>query len=473
MLSDEQILIRERNELARLKKEKDKGLYTGYIFIMMFLIVLVNMLDETASTIGTTVITNIVESFFVYGTFFGRSFTLTEGISIHNAFSVFTGAASILAPLYKVLGDRIGRKPLFIISTLGMGVGMLLIYVSKNYFMYLAGAVIVTFFTSHDMQILYVLEEAPKDKRTTIYSAAKGISIIGTLCIPYLRDLLMGNDGTKWHQLFGIPGLCGVIFAVLAVIFLKETRPFIDKRIKYLEIPLEERRVQKKKELENSKIKATEKLGILKAIKVIFTHKELRVLMIAQVTFCSALLAMSKYYQPIMNDAGMSTEEITTALIPYSIIFGIITIFSGMISDKLGRKKTVVGFASIALICYIMFILASYLRFPPIVVGIFYALYIGSYWIGKDYIEIMMTENTPTQLRASVMAGANFIYLLGTGLGFCILTLGVLFLPIWIPCVVLVVPALTISIFLIITKAKETKGVDYEDLDNNGEIHEA
>jgi hypothetical protein len=40
----------------------------------------------------------------------------------------------------------------------------------------------------------------------------------------------------------------------------------------------------------------------------------------------------------------------------------------------------------VALLSYIGFLLSAYLGGSPILVGIFYALYIGAYWIGKDYI---------------------------------------------------------------------------------------
>ena len=190
--------------------------------------------------------------------------------------------------------------------------------------------------------------------------------------------------------------------------------------------------------------------------------------MITQIVFCTALVAISQYYQPVMNDAGMSTEQITQALVPYPIVFGILTMSSGFISDKLGRKTTVTGFAAVALLSYIGFLLSAYLGGSPILVGIFYALYIGAYWIGKDYIEIMMTENTPTDIRASVMAAANFVYMGGTAVGYFVVLGGISFLPLWLPCLITIVPGLTVATFLLATRVKETKGIDYSAIDDEG-----
>ena len=190
--------------------------------------------------------------------------------------------------------------------------------------------------------------------------------------------------------------------------------------------------------------------------------------MIAQIVFCTAMIAISSYYQPIMNDAGMSTEQITQALVAYPIVFGILTMSSGFISDKLGRKKTITGFSAVALLSYIAFLVSAYTGAAPILVGVFYALYIGAYWIGKDYIEIMMTENTPTDIRASVMAAANFVYMGGTAIGYFVILIGIQFLPLWLPCLITIVPGLTVATFLVATRVKETKGIDYATIEDDG-----
>lgn len=466
MTKEEKIGLREAGELSRLEAMKRKGRKGWYFWLLFVIIILVNMLDEVSSTTGGTVTTNMVEEFFVRNAFFGKARTLEEGIQLNGTIGIFTGIIAFLAPFYKVLGDRVGRKPLFIISTFGMAFGMVLVFLSRNYWVYLLGATFISFFLGHDMQILFVLEEAPADKRTTLYSIAKSLGIFGTMAIPVLRRLLMGNDGTKWRNIYGIPGFLGLLFVVLIILFVKETSVFIDRRSAYLSVPREER--LERERLAKEAKKSQRKAGILPAIRYIFSHQQLRSLMITQIVFCTALVAISQYYQPIMNDAGMTTEQITQALVPYPIVFGILTMSSGFISDKLGRKMTVTGFAAVALLSYIGFLVSAYSGASPILVGVCYALYIGAYWIGKDYIEIMMTENTPTDIRASVMAAANFVYMGGTAVGYFVVLGGISFLPLWLPCLITIVPGLTVATFLLGTRVKETKGIDYAAIDDEG-----
>ena len=468
MNKEARIALREDRERKRLQKWKDTPRPKYYIWFLFVIIVLVNMLDEVSSSIGGTVTTNMVEDFFVRNPFFGKTYTLEEGIALNSTLGLLTGIIAFIAPFYKVLGDIIGRKPLFVISTFGMAFGMVLVFLSDHYLVYLLGATFISFFLGHDMQILYVLEEAPADKRTTLYSLAKGLGIFGTLAIPVLRNLLMGNDGTKWRNIYGIPGAIGLLFVLMIILFAKETSVFIEKRSAYLAIPREVRLEQARlaKEQAKNKQKSERKAGILPAIRYIFSHKQLRILMIAQITFCTAMIGISGYYQPTMNDAGMTTEQITQALVAYPLVFGTLTMTSGLFSDKFGRKKTICGFSLVCLITYVAFLISAYRGVNAYLVGVFYSLYIGSYWIGKDYIEIMMTENTPTDIRASVMAGANFVYMLGTAVGYILVLVGIQFLPIWLPCLITIVPGITVAVFMIATKVQETKGIAYDTIED-------
>ncbi len=463
---------REAREYARLSAIRDNDRGRSYFWWLFIVIILVNMLDEVSSTTGGTVTTNIIEDFFVRRPFLGRTYTLEQGIALNASLGMITSAISFIAPLYKTWGDRVGRKPLFVISTLGMAVGMVIVYFSRNYIVYLIGNTVCHFFLGHDMQILYVLEESPRDKRTTYYSLAKAAGLYGTIFIPMLRQAMMGNDGAKWRNIFGIPGFFGLAMALLVILIARETRPFAEKRCEVLEARMRgeagadaasEAAAAVPAEAAAGPAKEP-RLSIIAAIKLIFTNRQLRALMIAQMVFCLCMTTMSSYYQPLMNDAGMDTEAITQALVMYPILYGTLTLCSGFLADKLGRKVTVMGGAAVALLCYAGFLISAYAGAKPLLVGAFYGAYIGAYWIGKDYIEIMMTENTPTELRASVMAAGNFIYLVGVGVGSVTMMVGINFLPMWIPCLITVVPSLVIAFLLIGRNARETKGTDYEEV---------
>jgi MFS family permease len=97
-----------------------------------------------------------------------------------------------------------------------MALGLATIHFSTSYIMFLVGFAIISFFMGHDIQIIYILEEAPDKHRAKIYSFLKSFGILGVILIPTLRDILMGDDATKWREIFLVPALVGIV----AVFFL-------------------------------------------------------------------------------------------------------------------------------------------------------------------------------------------------------------------------------------------------------------
>ena len=348
-------------------------------------------------------------------------------------------------------------------STCGMALGMLLVYVSRSYIVYLLGTVIMTFFFGADIQIIYVLEEAPAKNRAMIYSILKSLGALGVVFIPLLRSLVMKNDPSLWREIFKYPGLAGVAVAVLVLIFMKETRVFVTEKVKYLSLPFEERLALEAKQKAEKKATA-QKSGIFNALRYIAQHKDIRTLILTKTVFDVCLVAMT-YYESIMYKAGMATADITTAEYFYPFIYATSLPISGFIADNLGRKRTIQLFGVLCLVCYISFMFSANRLLSPVMIGIFYGLYLGSYWIGRDYMQIMMTEMVPTDIRASVLAGSTIYMLVGMLLGYAYMAISGLVLPLPTACILLSVPLISISLFMLTFKVRETKGTDYETIE--------
>ena len=109
-----------------------------------------------------------------------------------------------------------------------------------------------------------------------------------------------------------------------------------------------------------------------------------------------------------------------------------------------------------------MFIIAINSGWNPYLVGIAYGLYIGGYWIGRDYMEIISTEMVPTEIRASIVGAVGLLVYVGMAVGFVFVNVGILFAPIWLVCLIFSVPCVGVAVVLLMLKVKETKGTDYE-----------
>ncbi len=457
----------EEKQLRKLNAKKEKGNYKGYFFVLIFLIALVNILDEVTSNLSVSVQSSFITEFFVNNPMFGKTYTFEQGLSLHSTIGVVSYVFGLITPFYKALADKWGRKPLFAISTLGMAVGLFVIYFSPNYPVFLLGYGIIGFFFGHDMQIIYILEEAPDKFRAIIYSVLKSLGIFGVVCIPVLRDMLMGNDPTLWRRIFLAPAVVGVVAAALVVIFAKDTKVFMTERIAYLSIPYEER--QRQKELEKQQKKAERnKSGVINAVKYIFANPDTKYLIISHIIFDAGMPAIALYYESSMHTAGMTTAEITKSLFVLPIVYAFLTFLSGFVADSIGRKKLIVGASILSATGFILFAVGINNLWNPYLIGGFCGLYQGCYWIGRDYMNIMMTEKVPTDIRASVVGAEGLLVIIGLVVGYILAVVGMLVIPPYLTCLLIAVPVVSVAAVILALKVKETKGANLDEI--KGEI---
>ena len=464
MKSKEQILKKEGKQIASLKKMQSRGGSGKYFLVLLMLIAIVNILDEVTSNLTVTVQSSFVTEFFVNNPFMGKYYEYEEGLAFHSTIGVVTYVFGLFTPFYKALADKLGRKPLFVMSTLGMALGLLIIHLSSSYIMFLVGFAFISFFMGHDIQIIYILEEAPDKHRAKIYSFLKSFGILGVILIPALRDLLMGDDATKWREIFLVPALLGFAAVALVILLAKDTKVFIAERLAYLSRPLEERQAEKelnKKQKEAQRNQAS----VFNGVKYIFANKDTKRLIISHIIFDSAMPAIALYFESSMHTAGMSTSDITKALFMVPVVYGSITFLSGFIADKLGRKITVTGFSVTCVLGYCLFVAGILLGWNPYLVGAFAGLYQGSYWIGRDYMNVMMTEKVPTDIRASVVGAEGLLVIIGLVVGYGLIIAGIALIPIWWACLAISIPAVSIAAIMFAKGVKETKGVNLDNIE--------
>ncbi len=463
MKTTEKILDSERRELSRLSKMQGRSTGSKYFFILLVLIAVVNILDEVTSNLTVTVQSSFVTEFFVNNPFMGKYYSYEDGLAFHSGIGVFTYVLGIFTPFYKALADKWGRKPLFVLSTLGMAVGLLIIHLSSSYIMFLVGFAVISFFMGHDIQIIYILEEAPQKHRAKIYSFLKSFGILGVILIPTLRDMLMGDDPTKWRDIFLVPALIGFVAVCLVLLLAKDTKVFISERIEYLSRPYEQRQQEK---LQNKQKKEAQRnqSGVFNGVKYIFSNKDTKMLIIAHIIFDAAMPAIALYFESAMHRAGMSTSEITKALFMVPVIYATITFLSGFIADRFGRKTTVTLFSTLCVTGYILFVAGILKGWNPYLIGSLAGLYQGSYWIGRDYMNVMMTEKVPTDIRASVVGAEGLLVIIGLAVGYLSTILGMMAMSIWWACLAVAVPTVAAAAAIFTLKVKETKGVNLEEI---------
>ena len=450
------ILLREQKELAKWEAKKAKPWQKGYYGYLLVILSVIYIMDEVTSGIRGTVQSSIVNEFFVIG----RGMSFNEGLSSLTAIGMIVMLVNVLAPFYKTLSDRYGRKIFLVINTIGMGAGLLICYTSNSLVVYMAGVIISTFFTAHDMQVIYIMETAPKKLRGTIYASIKCIASLGVVLIPVLRSIFMGDDPTRWRAIFLVPGLMGFAIGIWTLLGAKETPYFLENRIAFLKSTPEERAAKAREE---GLKKENGKGGIVKAFRFMFQHKQLRGLVFSNILFFFAVGGINSYESIMTTVGGMSTDMVTQALFVYPFVNAFITLMNGILADKIGRKKVAVTMSAISLCTFILFIFS--VRgggWNPYLVGGLYGCYVGSFWAVGDVIGgIMCAESAPTKLRASVVGAQAFLVLVGVLVSTALFSVGLRIIPnISTLCLILMAPPMIASLIVLTAKVSDTKGID-------------
>lgn len=454
------------SQIQKIQKELDRKKPSGFIAYLVLIVCLVYITDELASNICTQMKTEIANTLFA--SFGDGSLAKLETLGLISypciAISLF----------YRTLADKLGRKPFLIINTLGMALGMFIIFVSNSIFMYILGYCVISFFVPHDMQVVYIMETAPSGHRAKIYSVIKCISTLGVMLIPLLRRLFMPTPAA-WRSVFMIPAVIGAVSCLCALLFARETDAFLENKLKYLKQLSADTNSSADA---NSSAEANARGGFFAAFKYSMKNAQLRRLNILMGLFNMGFI-ITMYYQVMISygyaeglvasstvselDLALEyvgTNQVTQALFLFPIGSALVQLIHGFISDKIGRKPTGVIMACTTVVSFIGFVLGARLMWPPYITGFLSGVCIGSFWGYGDINVMMMSESAPTNLRSSVLSSCYVIGVIGTFLGMGILlplisAFGNRITSIATLCIAL--PGIVASIFVLL-RTEETKG---------------
>ena len=459
---------REQREIARLEKAEKFHNAKNYFIILIIVLTIVYIVDELASNVRGTV------SSFTICDLFHTTFGSPEYDKASGTLDLVTMAGYLIyliSPFYKSLADKYGRRLFLIINTLGMGVGMLVSIISHNIPLYILGTVIMTFFTPNDVQVIYLMECAPKQHRAKLCSITKGIALISVSLLGLFVKLFVdrNNPGT-WRNVYIIPIALAFIIGIAAIFLVKETPVFTKKRLEYLKASDEERKAKDEAEKALAE-KENQNATVFGAFKYIFKNKQTRCIAIVAVLMAFATGYTGKYQN--MIEVGVARGAITAAgsdtiLMFYPIINGIFTLIGGFLTDALGRKKSALILGLWAALGLGVFAIGCSKELNPYITGFAYGFSIAGLWSISDMIYFVITsESTPTEIRASVVGSMQLLGMVGTGLnmvynGIVTMIAGSMNLPFVLT--VSYLPLMAISLLIMMIGVRETKDVDLDNV---------
>ncbi len=456
--------LRKERELKYWEKQKARPKGKTYFWYLVLIIALIYAVDEIASQIGSLMQTEIANDFF----------QSESAVTLLNLLQIIAIPFQIIGILYRPLADRFGRKTFLIINTFGMSLAMFIIFLSQNVFMYFFGACLIMFFIPHDMHVVYIMESAPAKSRAITYSVVKFFANMAVMLVPFLRRWLM-TTASEWRNVYFIPAVVGIVVSLVALLCARETDAFIDSRIRFLSMTEEDLQAEKLR-----KTAQDSQGGVIDALKFGFSHKQLR-----WVFICFALAGIgvigSMNYQAILTHGYaqsiygsnakefldlVSVKEVSQALILYPIGMALSQVIMGFISDKKGRKAAAITVATNCVISFVIFALGARMNFlTPEIIGFFCGAFVGSYYSTNDVLIMMASESAPTNLRSSATAAQTVVGFAGYAVGFLTnMVLALIFGDgiIGTVALCLLVPSFVVTIYALVKKTHDTKGIDLE-----------
>lgn len=465
----ERLQLRREKEIKKWEKERNKPKRNMYFAYLVLIICIIYATDEIASQISTLMKTEIADDFFRNN---------PGSVALLDILSILVVPFQAVGLLYRPLADKLGRKMFLIINTFGMSLAMLVVFLSGNIFLYFAGACMIQFFIPHDMHVVYIMESAPSKHRARVYSTIKFFANMGVMLIPLLRRTVMG-DATQWRNVYLIPALVGIITALIALLFARETDSFIDSRLRYLRMTDEERE-KERQEKSNQNAQG----GLIPALKFAFKHKQLKWLYITSAIANLGFIG-SINYQVILSYGyaenylakglfatidealnAVSIGDVTAALFMFPVGCSFAQLIMGWVSDsKGGRKAAAITTACNCLISFVVFWIGAKSAWNPYLVGLFCGAYIGSYYSTNDVLIMMIGESSPTNLRSSTMSAQFIVTAIGVAISYIVaLPVTMIFTNSIMATVslLLTIPGFVGALVMLVKKTHDTKGIDLD-----------
>ena len=395
--------IEDRNKGKTNESQNKEGITSkikhnkGYMVLLIIILGLGHVLDEYSSLAPGMIKSSMIDEFFVS---IGWK-TQDEALQFMNLLGMSSMVIMIGATLFKSLQDRYGRKLIFVLSAIGITLGMVTMILAGGWWVYFGGTLISSFFIFNDMQYIYIQEETPARKRAQFFSYAKILGLLGLLLVPLVRSFTVVEGSEQWRPVLYPPIIIGVIVVLLSIFFLKETRAF--------QIMKKEREDKKEKfgiEEEKITFKST-----FNAIRKIPSWNQIKWLAILPMGFMFFALLNQSYSEIFMDQAGVSLADRNIVLALSTVFVGVAYFVNGLITDRVGRKASMIFNASVVMILVVVEYFAMWAAPASpskmlllMIAATSQGFRIGAFWNITDVARMMMFENTPTRYRGTVQA---------------------------------------------------------------------
>jgi len=420
---------------------KSEGSITSYFKYLIFVLILVQIVDTYTTSFPTMIPSQIIAEFL-------SDFSENVGTAI---FALITGIASAgmyISALNQYLSDKFGRKIMLVITIIGMAFVSLLMVFSQGIIDYTIYLFVLWFFTRSDIWLIYINEEAPKEKRAAWTNVILIVGMCGAILAPILRSVFVtGGSSSNWRGLPLFTVILGIPLALLILFTLRGPKIY--------------------EEMKETEIVARKKISFRENFKLLMkSPNRAQIIALMVMSFIMGINSIFRNLveQLLTSSPYLNQDQVNIGLLISSISVVFAFVIIGILGDKIGRIPLLYIFAILVPIARI--IIAFGITMPQ---GAFILSLVGGslsemgYWGEWILISMVILENVPTEARGTGSGLKSLSAALGITIGFFLSSLITLLINLAMSFVILSL-LLVFNIIFIYRYLKETKHIDLKNV---------
>lgn len=337
------------------------------------------------------------------------------------AMSIALAGCLIGALTSGILADRLGRKPLLLISALifvvtAYGTGA---FSNFNYFLVVRFLGGIAIGIASGLSPMYIAEVAPTSIRGKLVSLNQLTIVIGILSAQIVNWLLAGDDMAwnvemAWRWMFWAAAFPALAFLILAL-FIPESPRWLAMKGKKEKAMITLTKIGGKEyaATEMSTFDAGTKQKEQGGLKLLFSKPYRKVLLIGIIVamfqqWCGTNVIFN-YAQEIFQSAGYDVDNTFINIVVTGIANLVFTFVAIYTVDRLGRRALMlIGAGGLAGI-YLILGICYYMQVSGILMVILVVLAIACYAMSLGPITwVLLSEIFPNRVRAVAMATGTF-----------------------------------------------------------------
>lgn len=365
-------------------EKKNTGLAAGAVLIAILIIIQIG--DSYCSELYDK-----IQSLFLMDLIMNPlNMSLEDATVMINSVAIPFYAISLISPVFRGMVDYLGKKKVLLLNLLLYIPGLLLCMTTRKYIVFLIGNSLISLSTSVDIQYIYIASFIDEKKRATVRGILAAAAALSAASVPVIRKVAITGRPYDYARMYGIGIAITAFVAVIVFIFL----------------PWD------KKQTTTEKITQLPTCGNKRNSALIYLY-------IVIFAWGAGTSGIKFYNEPMITMRFKTDYIINRILFIQPLITIIINIASGIMGDRLSRRKAICADVAATVVSLILFIVSK----NYIITAAAYGIMIGAYFSAANIIMLVIMESSPKERIGRNFAWATVYNSVGNAIGMVLISI--------------------------------------------------